>query len=579
MKVTRHILLVVLAGWIALAQAAKVEEKSPAVLMREAIYQEESEGNLDKAIELYSQILEQAAEVERLAARATYQLGLCYLKKGDEAKAAQYFRKAGWDYPQQTSIAQKAQKQLQNITSVDEIIAHSYVIHYKTINTSEDGLKVFNQKHPKGVKTHHANRYMENGQQISSICTNTQEEMEKIVEMLNQHPQLELVKVISPHKQNGSQIILKDSFEEGDETPTEWGKGATVDGVSYIWDQKHGSDGTSSLCLKKDVEKYFPIAQWTRKIEYTGNAKELTVSAQVRAKKAYKATIDALFLDDKGEWIKHEWVSYIGAKETGDKPANHNWKEYSGSVEIPDNTKTIVIGLQMYGPGIVWFDELEVSYASSNINPQALVEDFFKHNFRDVTSRKTLEWGEPTIDENGNISIRYKYEATIWDKDKVINNQVFTFDKNGKFVSVKDIDPSIKQLIHELHNPEAPRFVALNKLINRGEPAVEPLLNEMQRSNNWQVPKALGAIADKRAVGPLIEKWQTSSFSPMKEVIAEALEIITKQQYGQDLKAWQKWWREVGSFYTPQATISGFMQAALQFDVEKAKSYVGTGQP
>lgn len=38
----------------------------------------------------------------------------------------------------------------------------------------------------------------------------------------------------------------------------------------------------------------------------------------------------------------------------------------------------------------------------------------------------------------GGYSIRYEYEAAIWDKDKIINNQIFTFDKDGKFVSVKD---------------------------------------------------------------------------------------------------------------------------------------------
>ena len=70
-----------------------------------------------------------------------------------------------------------------------------------------------------------------------------------------------------------------------------------------------------------------------------------------------------MFLDENNKWIKHEWVSYIGQKkEENIPPANHDWKTYSGKVEIPENTKTIVIGLQMYGPGTVWFDDLEVAY-------------------------------------------------------------------------------------------------------------------------------------------------------------------------------------------------------------------------
>lgn len=69
-----------------------------------------------------------------------------------------------------------------------------------------------------------------------------------------------------------------------------------------------------------------------------------------------------------------------------------------------------------------------------------LVEDFFSKNFRDVTSRETLEWGEVVKAENGNCSIRYKYRAKIWDKDTKIMNQVFTFDPKGEFVSVENVE-------------------------------------------------------------------------------------------------------------------------------------------
>jgi hypothetical protein len=74
-----------------------------------------------------------------------------------------------------------------------------------------------------------------------------------------------------------------------------------------------------------------------------------------------------------------------------------------------------------------------------------LVDDFFTKNFRDITARKTLEWGEPTKAEDGSTSITYKYEATIWDKDKKVMHQIFTFDPSGKFVSVKNAQPEPKQ--------------------------------------------------------------------------------------------------------------------------------------
>ena len=69
----------------------------------------------------------------------------------------------------------------------------------------------------------------------------------------------------------------------------------------------------------------------------------------------------------------------------------------------------------------------------------ALVEDFFGNNWHDLTSRETLEWGDITCNENGNSSIRYKYGAKIGNRDTVTNNQIFTFDLQDQFVSVKDL--------------------------------------------------------------------------------------------------------------------------------------------
>jgi len=68
------------------------------------------------------------------------------------------------------------------------------------------------------------------------------------------------------------------------------------------------------------------------------------------------------------------------------------------------------------------------------------VEEFLMHNFRDVTARKTIEWGEPVTNDDGTRSIRYRYLATIWGKDQMTMNQVFTFASDGKFVSVKNVD-------------------------------------------------------------------------------------------------------------------------------------------
>ncbi len=89
--------------------------KSPAILLQEGFYAEETEGNLDKAMEIYSQIRQKYNDVERISARATYQLGLCYLKKGDNKKATQLFQEVVEYYPQQTEVVKMAQQQLDKL--------------------------------------------------------------------------------------------------------------------------------------------------------------------------------------------------------------------------------------------------------------------------------------------------------------------------------------------------------------------------------------------------------------------------------------------------------------------------------
>ncbi|MBN2456454.1 MAG: M48 family metalloprotease [Sedimentisphaerales bacterium] len=109
---------------------------------------------------------------------------------------------------------------------------------------------------------------------------------------------------------------------------------------------------------------------------------------------------------------------------------------------------------------------------------QERVEDFFKNNYRDITARKTLEWGDPIRDEKDNYSIRYRYEATIWNKDKIIQNKLFTFDKDGNFVRVNDVDDSFEQVEAKqknselnLNSPES-TVIAFTKAAARGDAAV-----------------------------------------------------------------------------------------------------------
>ena len=68
------------------------------------------------------------------------------------------------------------------------------------------------------------------------------------------------------------------------------------------------------------------------------------------------------------------------------------------------------------------------------------IEWAFMHGGRDITARKSIEWGDVEKDKDGNRTIRYKFYATIWDKDVMILNQVFTFDAKGNILDVTDVE-------------------------------------------------------------------------------------------------------------------------------------------
>jgi len=92
--------------------------------------------------------------------------------------------------------------------------------------------------------------------------------------------------------------------------------------------------------------------------------------------------------------------------------------------------------------------------ASTKNGMMALVEDFFHHNYVDITSRETIEFGELTKTKDGNFSIRYKYRARFWGGDPKIINQIFIFNPKGQFVSVNDTEkhpPASPARVYQVH--------------------------------------------------------------------------------------------------------------------------------
>ena len=83
-----------------------------AEMLEKGIYNEETVGNLDAAIEIYRKVVTSANETERVAANAQYRLGQCLLKQNKKSAAMKAFQAVVDSYPNQKEFVAKAQKHL-----------------------------------------------------------------------------------------------------------------------------------------------------------------------------------------------------------------------------------------------------------------------------------------------------------------------------------------------------------------------------------------------------------------------------------------------------------------------------------
>ena len=97
---------------VLVASAGAGGQESAATLLEKAVFAEETQGDLAKAMAIYQRIVDDAEAARPHVARAAYRLGLCHLKKGDRAKAAEALRQAAARFPDQAATAAAAYRQL-----------------------------------------------------------------------------------------------------------------------------------------------------------------------------------------------------------------------------------------------------------------------------------------------------------------------------------------------------------------------------------------------------------------------------------------------------------------------------------
>jgi len=89
------------------------------VMLREGLYAEEVEGDIDGAIKIYEQVVQDSSASRDCVAQALYRQGMCYLKKKDDAGAKAAFGKLTAEYADHTELVEKVRPFLADLMNHD----------------------------------------------------------------------------------------------------------------------------------------------------------------------------------------------------------------------------------------------------------------------------------------------------------------------------------------------------------------------------------------------------------------------------------------------------------------------------
>jgi len=124
MNKTKSFGVIVFVGLLSLVVLASSlrSQQSAAEMLEKALYTEEAQGDLQKAIGLYQQILERFPESREVAAKAQLHIGLCYEKLGLR-EAPKAFQKVVDNYPEQAAAVATAKEKLAGLLRARSAVA------------------------------------------------------------------------------------------------------------------------------------------------------------------------------------------------------------------------------------------------------------------------------------------------------------------------------------------------------------------------------------------------------------------------------------------------------------------------
>src|SRR5262245_13414957 len=97
---------------LALCSARPAYPQTASELLQKGIYTQETVGDIDAAMKIFQQVVAQGGEARQLAAQAQYRIGLCLMRKGNQAEGQKAFEKVIADYPEQKDLVSLAKQQI-----------------------------------------------------------------------------------------------------------------------------------------------------------------------------------------------------------------------------------------------------------------------------------------------------------------------------------------------------------------------------------------------------------------------------------------------------------------------------------
>ncbi len=112
---TRNIIFLLAA--IALLSVPTARAQSPALLLEQGVFAEETKGDIDAAIKIYKQITGDAKANRKYVAQAHYRLGACLVKQKKYSEATSVLRQFLAQYPKETTLAARARRRISQARS------------------------------------------------------------------------------------------------------------------------------------------------------------------------------------------------------------------------------------------------------------------------------------------------------------------------------------------------------------------------------------------------------------------------------------------------------------------------------